>query len=250
MSRPAEAELARLARLLGALGVEDFAITGAVALGFWIEPRTTRDIDVIGDLPPAALLPLLAHDDGMRVGPSEIPDIVRFRLVDWEVDLFVAKTEEDKECLRRASRVVVGAAEVPVVSPEDLVLHKMRKLRSDRRRVLQDIADVRALLLSRQEAFDWDYVRSRLPADEADLLVAIRDRSDDELSGADERRSSGTAWPLLLLPQQPVHHLLDAGELLPHLAALAALGHLVAVDDPPVVVAGDAHAALGEQRVD
>ena len=98
MSESVEATLARLVRLLESLGIDRYALTGGIAFGVWAEPRETRDLDVTAVLPPAAVLPLLAQFDGMRVGSGEMPDVVRFRLRDWDVDLFVA--EDGPVCVR------------------------------------------------------------------------------------------------------------------------------------------------------
>jgi hypothetical protein len=63
-------------RALGALGIDEFALTGGVALGFWTEPRATRDIDLVAELPERALLPLLAQFHGMRFGTQLTRSIV------------------------------------------------------------------------------------------------------------------------------------------------------------------------------
>lgn len=181
MAQPAEEDLARLLRVLDSLGIHDFAFTGGLAFGVWVEPRETRDLDLCAALPEAAVLPLLAQYDGMRFGPSELPDIVRFRVRDWDVDLFVAKGPADAECLARAVRVLIGALTVPVVTPEDLVVHKMRKLRSDRRRLLQDAADLRALCERRGDRMDWGYIGEHLSEADRSLLEAIRGLSDEAL---------------------------------------------------------------------
>lgn len=180
MSESVEATLARLVRLFASLGIERYALTGGIAFGVWAEPRETRDLDVTAVLPPGALLPLLAHFDGMRVGASETPDIVRFRLRDWDVDLFVAKTDGEIEILERAVTVDVGGVFVRVVCVEDLILHKLRKLHSDRRRVLRDAADLRALF-ERHPQLDLAWIERRSDPADRDLLAAIRDASDEEL---------------------------------------------------------------------
>lgn len=180
MSESVEATLARLVRLFESLGIEQYALTGGIAFGIWAEPRETRDLDVTAVLPPGALLPLLARFDGMRVGASEIPDIVRFRLRDWDVDLFVAKTDEDLEILGRAVTVDIGGSSVRVVAVEDLIIHKLRKLHSDRRRVLRDAADLRALF-ERHPQLDFSWIERHCDPADHDLLAAVRDASDEEL---------------------------------------------------------------------
>jgi hypothetical protein len=179
MARPVEEDLARLVRALEGLGIRNFALTGGAAYGVWVEPRETRDLDVCAELPQAALMPLLAHFDGMRFGASEVPDIVRFRIGDWDVDLFVAKYPDDFECLARAVPVALGSATVRIVTAEDLMVHKLRKLRSDRRRVLQDAADLRTIFAQKSD-LDWSYVQSHLGPDDLALLDSIRRLSDDE----------------------------------------------------------------------
>lgn len=52
----------------------------------------------------------------------------------------------------------VDGIEVKVVTPEDLLIHKMLKLRTDRRRLLQDLADVRAVVEARGDRLEWDHV--------------------------------------------------------------------------------------------
>lgn len=177
---PSEA-IVRLTRLLASLGVRDFAVTGSVALGVWAIPRETHDIDLCGELPPESVEPLLALHDGMRAGPGEMPDLVRFRIANWDVDLFVSKGEYDRTCLQRAIEVEVADRTVKVVTAEDLLIHKLIKLRSDRRRLLQDLADVRAVLDARGEAIDWEYLQSWLPPNEVDLLRSVSALDDEAL---------------------------------------------------------------------
>lgn len=162
MTFPSADLLARVAQVLTSHHVDDFAFTGGVAVGVWAEPRQTRDLDVCGTLP---------LDE----------DMVRFRVGDWDVDLFVAKDDYDRACLARATSMALDGIEVRVVSAEDLLIHKMIKLRSDRRRLLQDIADVRAVISARGAALDWDHVRTWLPPSEAQLLSTVAETPDDEL---------------------------------------------------------------------
>ncbi|MBI5528527.1 MAG: nucleotidyltransferase [Deltaproteobacteria bacterium] len=186
MPLPVEDDLARLLRALDGLNIRNFALTGGVAFGVWVEPRETRDLDVCGVLPPESVIPLLAQYDGVRAGTGELPDMVRFRVGDWDVDLFVAKSELDNECLARAVEVAIGRVTVKVVTAEDFVLHKLKKLRSDRRRVLQDVADLRSLFQKKSD-IDWKYVEARVVGADRELLNAIRNLSDEDLIGRLER---------------------------------------------------------------
>jgi hypothetical protein len=173
--------LSRVADVLRAHGVHDFALTGGVAVGVWAAPRQTRDLDVCGVLPATEVDRLMALHEGHRSGPGELPDLVRFRVQDWDVDLFVCKGPYDRQCLDRAVNVVIDGVETRVVTAEDLLIHKMIKLRTDRRRLLQDLADVRAVVRAQSAHIDWNYLKAWLPAEEANLLAAVSSESDEDL---------------------------------------------------------------------
>lgn len=173
------AVLGQLVGPLERLGIRDFAVTGSVALGVWAAPRETRDIDLCGVLPAASVDRLLAQHDGMRFGPGELPDVLRFRVGAWDVDLFVSKGAYDRNCLDRAVEADIGGCKIRVVTPEDLLIHKLFKLRTDRRRVLQDVADIRAVLDARGTSVDVEYLRRWLSGGEFELFEAFRRLDDD-----------------------------------------------------------------------
>ena len=174
------ATLEKVVRVLGKAGVRDFALTGGIAFGYWVEPRHTKDVDVAGLLSePDAADVLLAGYDGIRSGPEPIPDLVRFRVGDWDVDLFVAKSEHARRAIERAVPVEIEAVNVRVVTAEDLIVHKFVKLRTDRHRVLQDLADLRALVSI--DGIDRAYIESWLDADERAVLEALASEDDDTL---------------------------------------------------------------------
>ena len=173
--------LERIARVLQSHQVLDFAFTGGVAVGVWAVPRQTQDVDLCGSLPAEEVDRLLALHDGIRSGSGELPDIVRFRVDDWDVDLFVSKGPYDRECLRRAIAVEVDGIPVRVVTAEDLLIHKVIKLRHDRKRLLQDLADVRGVVDARGDALDWDYIRRWLGPAEAAWLEAVAGSTDEQL---------------------------------------------------------------------
>jgi hypothetical protein len=175
------AVLQRVVAVLQSHHVDDFAFTGGVAVGVWATPRQTKDVDLCGSLPLAEVDRLLALHDGVRSGPAELPDIVRFRVGSWDVDLFVSKSPYDRECLARAQSVEIDGVAVRVVTAEDLLIHKMMKLRHDRRRLLQDLADVHAVVDARGEKLDWEYVRQWARTDEANWLEAVGRSTDEEL---------------------------------------------------------------------
>jgi hypothetical protein len=180
-AEPAGAVLERVAKVLISHQVTDFAFTGGVAVGVWASPRQTRDIDLCGSLPMEEVDRLLALRDGFRSGSDELPDIIRFRVGDWDVDLFVSKSQYDRECLGRAIPVELDGVLARVVTAEDLLIHKMIKLRNDRRRLLQDLADIRAVVDARGAEIDWDYVRRWARPEEASWLEVVGRSTDEEL---------------------------------------------------------------------
>ncbi len=162
-------------------GIQTWALTGALALGVWTRPRATADVDICAVIPEAAIDPLLALHDGMRVGPERIPAIVRIRLLGWDVDLFSATSEYDLACLQRAVTVPMGGINVRVVTPEDLILHKLRKLKDDKRKLLQDAADLKALAEARADALDSAWLSKWLTGDDAEKAARLRTLTDAEL---------------------------------------------------------------------
>ncbi len=177
----AGAILERVARVLESHQVLDFAFTGGLAVGVWSAPRQTKDLDVCGSLKVEEVDRLLALRDGIRSGSEELPDIVRFRVADWDVDLFVTKSPYDRECLRRAMLTDIDGISARVVTAEDLLIHKMIKLRHDRRRLLQDLADIRAVAEACGGDLDWSYIRNWTRPEESIWLEKARRSTDEEL---------------------------------------------------------------------
>lgn len=173
--------LAQVVAVLERHRVQDFAFTGGIAVGVWSAPRQTKDLDVCGSLPADEVNRLLALRDGVRARSGQLPDMVRFRVGSWDVDLFVAKGDYDRACLARALHAQIEGVDVRVVTAEDLLIHKLIKLRSDRRRFLQDLTDIRAVAEAQREGLDWGYLKTWLePADES-LLRSLLDSTDEEI---------------------------------------------------------------------
>ena len=121
----------------------------------------------------------MRYDSGMRqpTGQKRI-DLERVTLAwgqpaAWKAQL---RQESHQRHLERPIGVRLAAAlalllpRAGVVTPEDLLIHKMIKLRTDRRRLLQDLADIRAVAESQVDRLDWSYVRNWLPAEESAWL--------------------------------------------------------------------------------
>jgi hypothetical protein len=162
----------RLAQVLGAVAGAvgprgTFAVIGAVARNAWAPPRATTDIDLTVVADPVLLKALGVSLGALgyrpvreqRADPAEaLPDIVIYRCGEGEprqVDILVAKTLFEDEVLRRAQPVEIGSVDVPIASPEDLIVYK---LLADRPR---DREDIRAVLRTQARAarpLDWPYV--------------------------------------------------------------------------------------------
>ena len=173
--------LQRIADVLQDHHVVDFAFTGGVAVGVWASPRQTKDVDLCGSLPLAEVDRLLSRRDGVRSGADELPDIVRFRVAGWDVDLFVSKSPYDRECLARAVSATIDGISLRIVTAEDLLIHKMIKLRNDRRRLLQDVADIRAVIEARDAGLDWPHIRKWARPEESAWLEQVARSTDEEL---------------------------------------------------------------------
>lgn len=140
-----------------------YALTGSVAMSCYVPERTTVDVDVViqpGGREAAQLVALFesayyidrgAVDEAIRLARS-------FNVIHCEgllkIDFIVPRvTPLLRQRFERRRRLIVGDAEVWVLSPEDLILAKlewMRRSRSERQR-----SDIRGLL---SQVPDLDHV--------------------------------------------------------------------------------------------
>lgn len=151
-----------------------YVVIGGHAVNAWLEPRFTADIDVTLQADPdgmARLKEILA-ERGYRVTrehgaelPSG-PDFVRFVSDRESVTLEVqtAKTEFQRECLRRAA----ASGRTPrIATAEDLIVLKLIAGRP------KDEIDLLGLV--RLDGLDWSYIERWAAAWEvADRLRAVR----------------------------------------------------------------------------
>lgn len=169
--------LAALARLLEAIG-RPAAILGGLAVAVHGRPRMTLDADVTVDLEPdqarcvldAALQvgfePRVADPEGFARDTRVLP--LRQASDLWEVDLIFAGSPYEREALARARVHRLGGVELPVMSAEDLLIHKILAGRP------RDIEDVRAIVERQSTDLDRGTVR-------AVLLELAEALADDEL---------------------------------------------------------------------
>jgi hypothetical protein len=104
---------------------------GAIALAWYRFPRATTDIDVNLTLPPTVAEPvlgLLGHL-GVRVAAEDREVIARDgqARLDWGgsyLDVFFATLDFHLEMAEHARTVHFGPVDIPILSPEDLVVCK------------------------------------------------------------------------------------------------------------------------------
>jgi hypothetical protein len=152
--------LVRLHEMLDSLGVPH-QFGGAIALAWYRNPRATTDIDVNLTLPPEAATPLLGALVSLGVTVTA-PDRDRIALdgqarLDWDgsyLDVFFATLEFHRDMARQARTVRFGPVEIPILSPEHLVVCKAV---FDRPKDWLDIEEIVGwgTTVERDEALGW-----------------------------------------------------------------------------------------------
>ncbi|MES1243020.1 MAG: hypothetical protein ABUT39_15495 [Acidobacteriota bacterium] len=181
-----------VARKLEDLGVP-YLVGGSLASSLYGIPRSTQDADLVADLRPEHVQPLVAALSPSFYADSErAADAVRrrasFNVIHLatmtKVDIFVMTDEPlDLEEMARRQILPVGEAgtPVPVASAEDTVLQKLVWFRKGGGVSERQWNDVLGVLKVRRGRIDLDYLRlwaSRLDLD--DLLDrALEDAGTD-----------------------------------------------------------------------
>ena len=148
-----EPTLAFFTECFGRLSVE-WCVAGAVAANAYRDPRATTDLDLVVQI-HAAQFSDVAKDlkaagwEMFRRSPeSDYPDVVRLRhRIYSPTDLLLVKTAYQQEALVRSR----SAGAVRILSPEDVVIHKLIAYRH------RDRADVHEILRG-GESLDRAYI--------------------------------------------------------------------------------------------
>ena len=162
------------------------AVGGALALGFYAEPRGTLDVDlnifVDAGEPGEALDALSAggiaidHDDAIATIAS------RGDLFLWHrgcrLDLFFNSIPFHASVSRRTREVRLLGARVPVLAPEDLIVLKLLFHRH------KDVVDIERIAAAMGADLDWRYVR--------DWLIECVGEEDARVATLNTLRSDGT----------------------------------------------------------
>lgn len=151
-----------------------YMIGGAVAAWAWGEPRATRDLDVVVQVPVEAVTKL-SHELTIRdmLVPADI--ILRNLLEDradlplnaihvhsgYKADIYLLREGDAlrEEAFRRRKRVDLGPelGEVYLHSPEDLILYKLWYYSLSQQ--TKHLRDITAIALTLGDAIDAAYIR-------------------------------------------------------------------------------------------
>ena len=142
-----------------------YMVSGSLALGYYAQPRMTRDIDVVVELDDAGVQKVVAafardfycDEDAVRraIAARRLVNLVHLESA-YKVDLIVRKDSEYRQLeFQRRRRLSVGGVDVWLAAPEDLLLSKLvwaGESGSD----LQ-LRDAAALVASVPD-LDWPYI--------------------------------------------------------------------------------------------
>lgn len=142
-----------------------YMVSGSLALGYYAQPRMTRDIDVVVELDDAGVQRVVAafaadfycDEDAVRraVATRRLVNLVHLESA-YKIDLIVRKDSEYRKGeFQRRRRLSVGGVDIWLVAPEDLLLSKLvwaRESASD----LQ-LRDAAAVIASVPD-LDWPYI--------------------------------------------------------------------------------------------
>jgi len=112
-----------------------YMVSGSLALGYYAQPRMTRDIDVVVELDLAGIQKVVAafspdfycDEDAIRraVATRRLVNLVHLESA-YKVDLIVRKDSEYRQVeFQRRRRLSVGGVDVWLAAPEDLLLSKL-----------------------------------------------------------------------------------------------------------------------------
>lgn len=163
-----------LAAKLQAAGI-DYCITGGYAVSVWGSPRSTLDIDLITGL-NAAQIPILikavAPGKGAYLDEDDIREAVtsggEFNYIPAEsglkVDFWVIKKENTAGTLelKRKRKEIFEGQEIFFISPEDLILSKLRWARMSGS--TRHAEDIRSVLAVSGKKIDFAYLKREAAA--------------------------------------------------------------------------------------
>lgn len=164
-SSPTDSLLAHLAGVLSQRAVPWY-LFGAQAVVLWGRPRLTADFDVTVRLPDGDLSAFVADmaEAGFQLRVPDAQEFVRrARVLPFvhapsgvPLDLVLAGPGLEEEFLRRVRWMAIAGRQIPVISPEDLLITKVLAGRP------KDIEDVQGVLAAQAGTLDLGWVREAL----------------------------------------------------------------------------------------
>lgn len=161
IQKPEPAELAVLiARQLAGAGIP-YAIGGAIAYGYWGNPRGTRDLDVNIFLSADRAGPAIdaLSRAGVRLDPDRVLESAQERgdarvfYEDVPIDLFFISIPLHEVAAERTVEVMLLGQPIRVLSAEDLVVLKLLFFRG------KDLVDIERIVAIQGMKLDREYVR-------------------------------------------------------------------------------------------
>ena len=142
-----------------------YMVSGSLALGYYAQPRMTRDIDVVVELEHEGIQRLVAafaadfycDEDAVRraVATRRLVNLVHLESA-YKVDLIVRKDSEYRQVeFQRRRRLFLGGVDIWLVAPEDLLLSKLVWAREGGSEL--QLRDAATLVASVPD-LDWPYM--------------------------------------------------------------------------------------------
>ena len=163
-----------LAAKLQAAGI-DYCVTGGYAVSVWGSPRSTLDIDLITSLKPGQipiLIKTIAPGKGAYLDEEAVKEAVsaggEFNYIPAETGLkvdFWVITGENKtglEELKRKRKELFEGQEIFFISPEDLILSKLRWARLSAS--TRHAEDIQSVLSASGNKLDLEYLKREATA--------------------------------------------------------------------------------------
>lgn len=169
-----------------------YLIGGAVAVWAWGEPRTTRDLDLVVELPFESmaalsqeleqrdmLVPVDIMIDLMIEDRADLPINAIHMFSGYKAELFLFKPGDAfrASTLQRRQLVDLGPplGEVYVHAPEDLILNKLRYFRISQQP--KHVRDIAGIVLNLDQDLDYAYIdRWAVQLDLVDTWQEIQER--------------------------------------------------------------------------
>lgn len=158
----------------------DLVISGGIAASVMGRPRATYDVDGVIMAEEKSIKELLERlgKQGFKYDKKEtfktIKGLPFISLVyskhNTYVDLFVARSDFQKELLKRKKMVKLETIEIPLISAEDLILMKLFAGRD------RDLEDVREVLIENKKKIDLKYLKKW--AEQLGVGVFLRDEME------------------------------------------------------------------------